>query len=217
VRIRVCPLSWPAVHQLACEARDDGHLDVYYVFKQLCVANAFAFCATRQALYPGAPLFDSPRYKYDASSAPRGRRNVVASYLPLIKPPNSCFSDQSEALECLDTSLKQYTDSKRLLNQLKPPSKDTAATEPVEYDERDEFLPGLNFITYPVSGVFFSWLVMCSFIVCSLSCQNVCLFFRRSIRPVELASQFSLSDNQLCGCSLGVSLFYFPVTMSTTE
>ncbi|KAF6775800.1 hypothetical protein AHF37_03918 [Paragonimus kellicotti] len=31
VRIRVCPVSWSAIHQLACEARDDGHLDVYYV------------------------------------------------------------------------------------------------------------------------------------------------------------------------------------------
>lgn len=174
VRIRVCPDSWKAFLQLSTEARDEGHLDVYYVFKRLFVSGAFLFCATRQILYPGVPLFDSPQmvqpppndFGPTTMRKERNRRSrlrvneeanlQINSYWQALALPNTSRAQLNEAFKPLDASLMKYAEAKRALN---PDSRDVVV-DTMETEWRDgsndedsveaeEFLPGLNFITYP--------------------------------------------------------------------
>ncbi|CAH8534739.1 unnamed protein product [Dicrocoelium dendriticum] len=153
VRIRVCPETWPAFLQLSQEAKDDGHLDVYYVFKQLCGANAFTFCLNRQILYPGVPLFNSPRL-IPASSDGLRSADPVSLYMQFLKPPTSNHPDITEAINCLEQGIIQYTEAKSSLSAVKhtqDESTTSLSTEEGGDKKQDEFLPGLNFITYPNS------------------------------------------------------------------
>lgn len=176
VRIRVCPDSWKAFLQLSTEARDEGHLDVYYVFKRLFASGAFLFCATRQILYPGVPLFDSPQmiqpppndFGPTTMRKERNRRSrlrvneeanqQVNSYWQALALPNTSRARLNEAFKPLDASLMKYAEAKRALN----PDSGDVVVDTMETEWRDgsndedsveaeEFLPGLNFITYPVS------------------------------------------------------------------
>ncbi|CAH8477163.1 unnamed protein product [Schistosoma turkestanicum] len=175
VRIRVCPESWPWILQVATEARDEGHLDVYYVFRKLCAANAFLFCAMRQVLYPGAPLFDSPalnqedftednaaspaEYSPDvAKTTPTYRRDLLTYSLPVVKALQTPSSGLNQTVQCLNMSLSRYAEAKRLLTQkvkitdenIASDSSKTQETEGVE-DSEEEYLPGLNLVTFPDS------------------------------------------------------------------
>ncbi|GAA49734.1 Small nuclear RNA activating complex, polypeptide 1, 43kDa [Clonorchis sinensis] len=158
VRIRVCPETWNGIVQLANEARDDGHLDVYYVFRQLCAANAFSFCLLRQVLYPGVPLFDSPQMKAETFEAvsKKTTKNPISPYLSLIEAPKTSQVQLHEALCSLDASIKEYTAAKSLLDQAQEESPHVEDVRPAtssgdEEEMNEEFLPGLNFITHPNS------------------------------------------------------------------
>ncbi|VDP74121.1 unnamed protein product [Echinostoma caproni] len=166
VRIRVCPESWKALLQLSTEARDEGHLDVYYVFGQLNALGAFAFCATRQMLYPGVPLFDSPltsqkpptgttregqTHPEMSTGHSRKTTNRMEACLKLLQLDNTSRTALNDALKSLDTSLMRYTEAKYSLNS---PSTSNVKVEFRDdsneaSEETEEFLPGLNFITYP--------------------------------------------------------------------
>lgn len=150
VRIRVCPETWPGLLHLSHEAKDDGHLDVCYVFKQLCGANAFTFCFNQQILYPGVPLFNSPRL-LQASGASHSP-DPISLYMQFLKPPKSNHPDIKEAVNCLEQAIIQYTEAKSSLSAVKHVQDEPTSllsTEPS--GKKDEFLPGLNFIIYPDS------------------------------------------------------------------
>ncbi|CAH8513845.1 unnamed protein product [Schistosoma rodhaini] len=174
VHIRVCPKSWSWILQVATEARDEGHLDVYYVFRKLCAANAFLFCAMRQVLYPGAPLFDSPavnQYDFtedhaalpdeglsDVSKATFShRRDLLTCSLPVVKALQAP-SGLNQTVQCLNMSLSRYAEAKRLLTQklrvndesIALDSSKTQGNEGME-DPEEEYLPGLNLVTFPDS------------------------------------------------------------------
>ncbi|VDQ15746.1 unnamed protein product, partial [Trichobilharzia regenti] len=183
VRIRVCPVSWSWIVDTAIEARDEGQLDVYYVFRKLCAANAFLFCATRQVLYPGAPLFDSPSAKDESekditSSSGNisddlnlmfaSRRDLRTYSLPVVKDIQSPSSGINQAVQCLNLSLSRYVESKRLLMEnLKGTGggndmHSLESEDGLENEETEaEFLPGLNLVTFPVSN--FMW--FCNFLM----------------------------------------------------
>ncbi|THD24402.1 snRNA-activating protein complex subunit 1 [Fasciola hepatica] len=173
VRIRVCPDSWKALLQLSTDARDEGHLDVYFVFRRLFALGAFLFCATRQMLYPGVPLFDSPQttqvplkdFGPTTMIKERNRRKLrvgeqanqpLSTYWQAFALPSTSRVPLNEALKSLDASLMRYTEAKGALN---PPRKDAVinivktewreGSNDEDSDEAEEFLPGLNFITYP--------------------------------------------------------------------
>ncbi|CAH8516772.1 unnamed protein product [Heterobilharzia americana] len=173
VRIRVCPVSWLWILQVVTEARDEGHLDVYYVFRKLCAANAFHFCATRQVFYPGAPLFDSPVVKQSETtegniSPPENisetvkpgfsqRRDLLTCSLPVVKAIQSS-SGIDQAVQCLNLSLSRYAEAKRSLTQkLKVTGENVDLhsfrdqDNPDTEEKEDEFLPGLNFVNFPDS------------------------------------------------------------------
>ncbi|CAH8839413.1 unnamed protein product [Trichobilharzia szidati] len=171
VRIRVCPVSWSWIVDTAIEARDEGQLDVYYVFRKLCAANAFLFCATRQVLYPGAPLFDSPPVKDESEKnikSPSGnisdelqlmfgnRRDLRTISLPVVKDIQSPSSGINQAVQCLNLSLSRYVESKRLLMEnlrATGGGNDVHSLESEDglENEETEFLPGLNLVTFPES------------------------------------------------------------------
>lgn len=176
VRIRVSPDSWSCLLLLANEVREEGHLDVYFIFRKLSAVNAFAFCAERQVLYPGAPLFDSPNLETslgepdDSTSTKTARaRHQFSTYMNFLKPRIQ-GTNLDDSITCLSESLKQYTETKRGLNPDVGDTNTSASSskaaprtfKKVDSDDDDddddedgecneEFLPGLNFITYPVS------------------------------------------------------------------
>ncbi|CAL8080048.1 unnamed protein product [Calicophoron daubneyi] len=170
VHIRVCPESWRGLQQLAIEARDQRHLDVYYIFKQLCATNAFHFCATRQQLYPGVPLFDSPQIPanelvdertllepgtYEPSSS-KDRHRTMSAYTGFLCRQNAPFPELKDNLTCLEMSVERYVEAKRSitdpLNESRTDHPEvSASSSEQDLDMREEFLPGLNFITYPDS------------------------------------------------------------------
>ncbi|KAK4469723.1 hypothetical protein MN116_007247 [Schistosoma mekongi] len=174
VRIRVCPESWPGILKVATEARREGHLDVYYVFRKLCAANAFLFCAMRQVLYPGAPLFDSPtlnqndltedypvsphdNFSDTEKSTFRHRRDLFTYSLPVVKALQSP-SGLNQAVQCLNMSLSRYAEAKRSLTQELKITDEIIALDPSKTQENpgtedaeEEYLPGLNLVTFPDS------------------------------------------------------------------
>lgn len=138
--------------QLVNEAREEGHLEVYYIFRKLCASNAFWFCHTRQALYPGVPLFDSPVINPDTNDElgsteflnTKSRRYLLTQCLPAVKALQSPSTELNQAIQCLHMSLARYTDAKLVLtNQI---SGHCDETEPGDQDLVD----GLDLITYPV-------------------------------------------------------------------
>ncbi|CAH8503311.1 unnamed protein product [Schistosoma intercalatum] len=128
----------------------------------------------RQVLYPGAPLFDSPAVNRDDFTEGRTaspaedlsdvskatfshRRDLLTCSLPVVKALQAP-SGLNQTVQCLNMSLSRYAEAKRLLTQklrindgnIALDSSKTQGTDGME-DPEEEYLPGLNLVTFPDS------------------------------------------------------------------
>ncbi|TNN12652.1 Coiled-coil domain-containing protein isoform 1 [Schistosoma japonicum] len=128
----------------------------------------------RQVLYPGAPLFDSPtmnqndlaedhpvsppdNFSDTEKSTSRHRRDLFTYSLPVVKALQSS-SGLNQAVQCLNMSLSRYAEAKRSLTQELTIADENIALDssktqenPGIEDAEEEYLPGLNLVTFPDS------------------------------------------------------------------